>query len=82
MCNVHHLLGWFLSSDGLSPGRFITASKSHQLGFKATLVLTFFFYLDRVHRRHSLCDQPGSEFPTSDHRPTGAGGRVAVPLAG
>lgn len=55
MCNVHHLLGWFLSSDGLSPSRFITASKSHQLGFKTTLVPTFFLLTSIVSTGATLC---------------------------
>lgn len=46
---------------------------------------SFFFFLplnfNSSHRRHSLRDQPGPELPTSDHRPVGAGGRVAVPSA-
>lgn len=36
----------------------------------------------RVHRRHSLRDLPGPKFAASDHRPTRAGGRVAIPPAG
>ena len=35
-----------------------------------------------IHRCHPVRDQPGPKLPASDHRPAGAGGRVAVPPAG
>lgn len=40
------------------------------------------FDLEFVHRCHPLCDLSGPQFPASDNRPTGAGGRMAVPPAG
>lgn len=42
----------------------------------------YLFNVACVDRRHPLRDQPGPKFPASDHRPAGAGGRVAVPPAG
>ena len=40
------------------------------------------FYPDCIHRCHPLRDLSGPKFPASDHCPAGAGGWVAVPLAG
>lgn len=82
-----YLCDSFVVSGFLKKFHFLKGDSSVQLDPSVAdvplpLFSPYLFIVACVDRRHPLCDQPGPKFPASDHRPAGAGGRVAVPPAG